>query len=552
LKDERRLKWRLGLPFLFTMFGMASGATAEMNGDGASALWSGSIAARTTSPSRITIEGVEVDGRFVPRAASIPDNELKQPSKVSLPLGENLIDRLKPRAFSSEERAEAVQSNDGLAIGCSEGSAPAGIVLETGAFHFPRGARLRLVAGGQGSGKSLGLSIIDRGGDAPPLEQVPVGANGVSLQLPPIHTDNPPALDVILNCPPGQGSFRLNSLSLEPDLRASLVSHTGTWLWEADAWLAADPRLIEDWTVAFGLDRVFLQLKIDNAEIVGETALAELIGHLGKRGISVHAVEGDPAMVTADGLTHALQRVAAIGRYQSASPPETRLTGLQFDIEPYLLADFARDPATVWGQWAAAIQSLSSAWGEPVSVVVPFWMLGSEAGRVAAATARPAISDVSVMAYRTDPGEVTALSEPWLAWGALNNVPVSVAIENGSLGVEIHRTFVRAETGNVLLKMEGPTGTVSLFSEPVEARRDELAYAFHHEIRVNPARISFMNNRDKLAVARTELARLLVAWPSFDGLMIHGLDETGRGAGGPRMQTPEARADERQAPDPDL
>jgi hypothetical protein len=100
--------------------------------------------------------------------------------------------------------------------------------------------------------------------------------------------------------------------------------------------------------------------------------------------------------------------------------------------------------------------------------------------------------------------------------------------------------------------MEGRTAAVSLFSEPVKPHRHALAYAFHHETRVNPARISFMNNRDKLAVARAELARLLVAWPSFDGLMIHALDEMDRGVGGPRIPMPEAIANEPQAPDPDL
>jgi hypothetical protein len=155
------------------------------------------------------------------------------------------------------------------------------------------------------------------------------------------------------------------------------------------------------------------------------------------------------------------------------------------------------------------------------------------------------------MAYRTATGEVTALSEPWLAWGTLNQLPISIAIENGPLGVEVHRTFVRAETGSLQLT-EGRTATVSLLAKPVPVRQGELAYAFHHETRINPTRISFMNNRDKLAVARTELARLLVAWPSFDGLMIHALDETDRGRGGPRTQTPEARANEPQTPDPDL
>ena len=553
------MSWRHGLPILFTVLAMASGyaadisaeAPGEMKNDEPSALWSRSVAARAPSPSRVTIEGAEIDGRFVPQAVRFPDDELEKTTKAPLPLGENLLDRFGPQIFGGEERVEAVRSTESLAIRCAEGAARAGVVLETGVFHFPRAARLRLVASGLGSGEPFGVSIVERGGDAPTPWQALIGPDGVSLQLLPSLTEDPPYRDVVINCPPGQGSFRLNSISLEPAQPTGRAPRAGTWLWVAEAWLTR-PGRIEEWAVAARLDHLFLQLQIHDSEVPGQIALADLVSRLGKRGVSVHAVEGDPAIITANGLDNALRRVAAVRQYQSAVAPAGHLAGMQFDIEPYLLADFALDPAAAWNEWAMAIQSLTSAWGEPVSVVVPFWMLGSDAGRAAVAVAMPAISDLTVMAYRTDTGEVTALSEPLLAWGTLNDVPVRVAIENGPLDIEVHRTFVRAETGSVLLRMEDRTASVSLFSEPVAARPGASAYAFHHETRVNPARISFMDNRDKLAVARAELSRLLAAWPSFDGLMIHALDETDRDLGGPRIPMPEARVDEPQAPDPDL
>jgi len=562
LKGERvegDMSWKYGLLVLFTVLALgpshatdiSAGAPSDMKRSEPAVLWSRSLAVGASSPSRITIEGAEVDGRFVPQAVSILNEKPENTAKTSLPLGENLLDRLEHRPFGGEERVEAVRSAGDLTIRCGEGNAPAGVVLGTDTFHFPRAARLKLVAKGVGSGEPLGLSVVGRGGDAPMPWQALIGADGVSLQLPPNSADDQRSRDVVINCPPGQGAFRLTSVSLEPDLPGSQPSRTGTWLWEAETW-ERQPGQIEDWAVASRLDRIFLQLRIDNGEVADRTALADFIGRLGKRGISVHAVEGDPAMVTAEGLSHALRRVAAIRRYQRSSPPDARLGGLQFDIEPYLLADFALKPAAVWSHWAAAVQALSSAWREPISVVVPFWMLDSEGGAAAVATARQAISDVTVMAYRTEVAEVTALSEPWLAWGTVNDVPVRVAIENGPLGVELHRTFVRAETGSLLLEMEGRTGIVSLLSEPVAARRDALAYEFDHETRINPTRISFMNNLSKLAVARAELTRLLVAWPSFDGLMIHALDETDRGVGGARIPTPEARAHEPQASYPDL
>ena len=550
--------WRSGLPILFALIAMAPGhaanlsaeAPSEMKNGEPSVLWSRSVAMQAPSPSRITIEGTDIDGRFVPQAVSIPDDDPKRTKKMPLPLGENLLDRFDARSFGSEERVEAERLDDGLTIRCGEGTAPAGVVLETGASHFPRTARLRFVMAGLGSGEPFGLSIVGRGEDAPSPPQSPIGIEGASLQLPP-RLENLPSWDVVINCPPGHGSLQLNAVSLEPDRSLIPVSSTGTWLWNAEAWLTR-PSLIEEWAVISRLDRVFLQLRIDNGELADGRALADFTARLGRRGISVHAVEGDPAMVAGDGLDNALRRVAAIRRYQTTSRPDARLAGLQFDIEPYLLASFALDPAAVWSQWAAAIQSLSATWGKPVSIVVPFWMLDSEAGRSAIDSVRFAVSDLTVMAYRTETGEVTALSEPWLAWGALHDLPIRIALENGPLGVEVHRTFVRAEMGHLQLTTENGIATVSLLSEPARAHQGALVYAFHHETRVNPARISFMNNRDKLAVARAELARLLVAWPSFDGLMIHALDEADDGLGGPRIPMPETRANDPQASDPDL
>lgn len=524
--------------------------TGEMAGDQPILLWSGRVAVATPLPARIVIEGSEIDGRFVPNAVRVPDDGPAQANKVPLPVGGNLLDRLQAKPFGSEQRVEAERSQGGLVIRCDAGTAPAGVVLETGSFHFPRAAHLRLVVVGVGSGEQLALSLVEQGGMAPP--QVLMDDKGGSLHLPP----SPPAAvlpsgQIVISCPSGQAGLRLNSVVLEQDLPPRQTSNTGTWLWRAEAWLQRPAEIIK-WATASQLDRIFLQLQIDKGEIANSPALAEFVTQLDRRGISAHAVEGDPAMATAHGLSHALGRVAAIRRYQTASPPRARLAGLQFDIEPYLLPDFALDTTAIWAQWADTIQALSSAWAEPVSVVVPFWMLDSEAGAAAMAAARPAISKLTVMAYRTEVGQVTSLSEPWLAWGTLNGVPVSIALENGPLGAEVHRTFLRAETGSLLLSRKGRMATVSLFSNPAVARQDAVAYAFHHETRVNPARISFMNNWDKLAVARAELTRLLVAWPSFDGLMIHGLDESERGFGGPRIPKAEARANEPQAPNPDL
>jgi hypothetical protein len=168
---------------------------------------------------------------------------------------------------------------------------------------------------------------------------------------------------------------------------------------------------------------------------------------------------------------------------------------------------------------------LAQAWGSPVSVVVPFWMLGEEAGLAAIETARHAISQIVVMAYRTQPDEVFAISEPWLSWGAAHGVPIAIALENGPLPVELHKSYVRAETGPLILSYRDGEGRITLLSEHIRASDDRLVYALSHETRVNPARISFMNDRRQLSDVRSRLSRLFGAWSSFDGFMLHELGD---------------------------
>src|SRR5690606_10846940 len=141
-----------------------------------------------------------------------------------------------------------------------------------------------LVAAGTGSAELFGLSVVERGSDAPTPWQGQISANGsVSLLLPPSLVEAPAHRDTVVNCPAGQSSIRLDSISLEPARPAVEAPRVGTWLWEAEAWLA-EPGQVEDWAVASHLDRVFLQLKLADGEVADGSALANLVGRLRKRG----------------------------------------------------------------------------------------------------------------------------------------------------------------------------------------------------------------------------------------------------------------------------
>jgi hypothetical protein len=91
------------------------------------------------------------------------------------------------------------------------------------------------------------------------------------------------------------------------------------------------------------------------------------------------------------------------------------------------------------------------------------------------------------------------------------------------LPIEIHQTYTRAETGRLALSYKEREERVTLHSGNIRASDDGLVYALGYETRTDPSRISFMGDRRQLWDVRSQLLHLFGAWPSFDGLMLHGL-----------------------------
>ena len=485
-------------------------------------IWTRTVEAPASHPSRIVIEGPVTPDGFQPNAVIFPSPEPSGPaSTTALMPGTNILPLLDVRAFGLEERVEHDVSARGLTLRCAPGRQPAGLVLAAGSFHFPRGIRAQLVLASSAGGE-VGVSLVDTGMDAPatPMTILRSGQTALSVAVAD-WSERPPIRDIVLTCPAAAAEARVTAITIDAD-PPQVARGQGTWLWQPSAWIER-PEAVAELAQQAGLDRIHLQLQIEDGKVADQPALAALVERLGRAGVAVHAVEGDPAMATASGRQHALARVSAIARYQADASPGSRLAGLQFDIEPYLLEVYSRDPASVWAGWADSIALLAQAWGGPVSVVVPFWMLGDEAGIESIEAVRSAISQVVVMAYRTAPQEIFALSEPWLAWGASRSVPIAIALENGPLPVEIHRTYVRADAGPLLLSYSEGGARVTLLPHHVEATGERLVYTLSHETRSDPSRVSFMNDRRRLRDVASRLSGPFGAWPSFDGFMLHEL-----------------------------
>jgi hypothetical protein len=226
-------------------------------------------------------------------------------------------------------------------------------------------------------------------------------------------------------------------------------------------------------------------------------------------------------MVTEAGLAAAEARARAIASYQRSARPEARLGAVQYDIEPYTLPAWGRHPADYRG-WSEAVRRLARAAGEPLHLVLPFWLAEEEEGRTFLSQVAPAVSGVTIMAYRTDAAMITRFAEPLLHWAGNAGKPLRVALEAGPVREETEELFVAAPHGRIAVRQAGEKAIATLLGEEASLPGARM-FASTGVVRVRPERVSFLGAEQRMIATAEALAAPLAAWPAFDGFAYHGL-----------------------------
>jgi hypothetical protein len=277
----------------------------------------------------------------------------------------------------------------------------------------------------------------------------------------------------------------------------------GAWAWEPEAWSGGGRRII-DAAADGGIRRLYISLLIKNGRMQQVAAMGRFIRRARDRGLSIEAVEGDPRMVEAAGLAHALARAQAIAHYQAGAPADARLAAIQYDIEPYVLDSWGNYPCDHRG-WAEAVRALARAVGEPVHLVLPFWVAADAIGRCFLEEVAGSVRMVTAMAYRTELGALTRAAEPLLAWGSEQGRPVRVALEAGPVPEEA----------------KSPT---ALSLEKVAVVSGAAPYGSTGSVPTQQSRVSFLGNEGAMSDMARRAISAFAAWPSFAGISYHGLD----------------------------
>ena len=466
----------------------------------AQAIWEAPPVKGWREAESIEVHGTMNDGVFRPDAIAIAEPPgVAAPALV--PLGENILGLAQPRPFGVEERVVIRKEGGQVVIDCQPGNSPAGLILRWPDFRLPTGYQGQWLLKGRSDGE-IAVTPVRAGEDAP---VAPAGYwKDEALSLAFIeHADQA----LVLACPAAGASALLQSVTLAPAVSSASVPARGTWIWREEDW-RPDPEDFAEAAAGAGFAELAVQVPAK-----ADAAFARLIGALGKRGVELRLLDGDPSMATPDGLKRAVGRLSHLRSWKVRHGAPHSLM-LELDIEPYGLSGFAADPERGWRGWAVAVQALAAAWGGPVAVDVPWWMQKSPAGAAAVRAASSAIREFVVMAYRTDPQLILDAAEPWFGHGKA----VQVAVETGPVAAEVTQTYRRASRGTLRLN----DSAVALFPAAREVESDEAVYALQAQTITYPARVSFHGAADRAVEVERKLSPILRGWSNFRGFRLHG------------------------------
>ncbi|HEV7283976.1 MAG TPA: hypothetical protein VGN75_03890, partial [Kaistia sp.] len=370
---------------------------------------------------------------------------------VFLPLGTDLLAGARLSPFGAEERAAVEDRPGGKRLSCAPGDLPAGMVVEPNGVLPPLPLAVEL-HGSSDEGFMLGVAdarLRTREALVPLGLLGPLGRGGhARFPARPVGLEPDGALSWTLLCPPGTAALDLQEVALRPDRPVPPPPGRAAWAWDAGRWRGGGMGLLED-ARRHGVDRLYVSVPIHDGAVAGSDALVRFVREARSRDIEVWAVEGDPHAVLPEGRRVFLERARALAAHIRAAPPEARLAGVQYDIEPYLVPGYPLAPDRWNMALVRTLSALRAALNVPVDAALPFWLAPGGPDTPVLEALPAAIDSVTVMAYRTDPASIQMAAGGFLDWGRRHGKPVSVAVEAGPLPDQRALSFVPAPAGTL-------------------------------------------------------------------------------------------------------
>jgi hypothetical protein len=471
----------------------------------------------------ILLHGNVADGRFAVSEHDLPSARPGPARPQPMPLRTNLLANMRVRTFGVEERVQATLADGRLRVTCRPGQRAAGAIL-TGPWFMTR-ANVQLATTYAAQGGPFTWQVADEArrarDDAFDLGPLPAGDRAARFSLP-ARLDRAGWRQFVLLCPGTQAAIDIASLALEP-AAAPRSAPRATWVWRPGDWIAGGPALL-DWAKDHDIRTLFVTVPLkDGVAVRAPDLLADFVRAAQGRGIDVYSVDGDPHMVLADEVPAAVKRVQAYAAYNAAQPPEARLRGVQFDVEPYLLPDNVLPPSRRDAAYVDMARALKAAAGPGLRLefVVPFWWGRNPALLDALA---PHADALAVMDYRTDRGQIVDFAIPFLDWAAGHGRQVRIALEAGAIDPAVQRRYVKASDAPGDMQVVDINGrkVVALLRQPLAAAGARL-YRLQSTRTIDGSATTFHNDKAALVRLLPGLDADFGAWDGYAGIAIHEL-----------------------------
>jgi hypothetical protein len=454
------------------------------------------------------------------------------PARWPMPPGQNSWEAWQLQSFGVEDRALAKIDGDVLRLSARAGKKPAGIILKAPAWYLPASLDLKLETEFQGTGEWT-LAMAD---EAAAQREEPfvlgrlVGRDSsqkASFSLPPDAKTGTFKRSAwrqwIFLCPPDGGHLAITSLKLQtvPRTPTRRVPPRAAWVWEAGRWQKSPEHLLQQ-LMQLRIGTVYITVPIDKAGGVENSAdLRRFIERARKMGIEVWAVEGDPHAIFPAARQQFVQRAQAYARYNRRAAPAQRLSGVQYDIEPYILPGYSLDAAAWNREYLATIQQLKAALSMPLEVALPFWYAaGNTPERAMLEELAPFVDSVAVMNYRTQPALMQQFAMPFLEWGEAHRKPVRIALEAGPLPDE-ERAVFRPAPGGELWLCRVAAQDVLLLLQQAQPNPAGPAFRLQHSTPFSSSNLTFHANKAAARQALPTFEQQFTTWKSFAGLALH-------------------------------
>ena len=494
--------------------------------------WVGTIDRSEQKPALIQLEGEYKANRFFPSNtvltfAPMPaanDTKVKSGNAEhqDTPEGQNhnLLSRMDWSLFSPEGRVRLQEKNGILSLTCHSGKEHAGVALIAPFGSFPQTTNSSLIISGRADGR-FKLGFADKTNFvADDAKTFPVHSEKQSktddqsdFDLFELPSSEKNSSKIVIECPEEAAHFDIAAITIKT---ATSENSIATWVWHKQNWLHSPAGLL-DWAQQYHINKLYVQVDIQDNVIVDEEQLVEFLGEAHKRSIDIYAVEGDADMIVGKGQDLAFQRTQSLAAFQKRLPENAKLAGLQFDIEPYTVPKYSEDPTRMWVNWAATLIKMHEIWGGPIDVIIPYWIQNSNDGKNALESIKD-LGSFTVMIYRTKETEINAISARWLMWGEKFNTKISVALENGPVNGPAKLYFTPVKETN-----KQNYGSVFLVLARTANGGDKTVYQLGHIEQPDAAKISFLKRTEDLSGVVLRLSPYFKAFSSFNGLAIHGL-----------------------------